>query len=412
MSALSHMLSACWVIGILVVVGPGSADSAESRVALVIGNSAYQHVAPLANPVNDAQLMARTLHGLGFKLVGGGAQLNLDKASLDRIVETFGHKIQGAKVALFYYAGHGLQLGGTNYLIPVDANPSRTADADFQMLNVKLVLRQMEASGTRLNLVILDACRNNPFAVAGLRSVAGGLAQMQAPDGTLISFATQPGNVAIDGTDGHSPFTEALAKTIRKPGLGIFEVFNKVGLAVKRATAGSQRPWMSSSPIDGSFYFVRAPARPKLATQPNAAEIAWSVLKGAKDVRLLQGFVSRFPQSSHADNARQRIAVLEGKSAEQLGKISRKLKVRPLTAAQEQALKAEDHFAECDNCPEMVVVPAGKFTMGSPADEAGHEFLRRAAARCEICKAVRREQVRRNIWRMGRMRQRWGLLGL
>jgi len=242
---------------------------ADKRVALVIGNSAYRNVARLDNPTNDAELMANTLRSLGFALVGGGAELDLDKTSFDRMVQTFGTQLAGADVGLFYYAGHGVQIRGENYLIPVDANPTKEADVDFQMLATNLVLRQMEGAGTRLNIVILDACRNNPFGGRGLavdrareaentrlRDTGGGLAQMQAPEGTLISFATQPGNVAQDGAGGNSPYSKALADTIRKPGLGIFDAFNQVGLQVKRATKGAQQPWVSSSPIDGAFYFV------------------------------------------------------------------------------------------------------------------------------------------------------------
>jgi len=229
---------------------------AEKRVALVIGNSAYQNVTRLDNPKNDASLMASTLGRLGFKFIGGGAQLDLDKSALDLAVQRFGREIQGADVALFYYAGHGVQVGGANYLVPVNANPTREADVDFQMVDINLVLRQMQGSGTRLNLVILDACRNNPFGGRGLRALDSGLAQMRAPEGTLISYATQPGSVAQDGTNGHSPYTAALADTVQRAGLDIFQTFNEVGLAVKHATGGAQQPWVSSSPIDGTFYFV------------------------------------------------------------------------------------------------------------------------------------------------------------
>jgi uncharacterized caspase-like protein len=229
-----------------------SSASAEKRVALVIGNSAYQNVTRLDNPRNDATLMAETLSGLGFALVGGRVQLDLDKPALDKDVQNFGQQIQGADVALFYYAGHGVQVNGSNYLVPVGANPTREADVDFQMVDINLVLRQMQGSGTRLNLVILDACRNNPFSARGLRSADGGLAQMRAPEGALISYATQPGSVAQDGSDGHSPYTKALATTIKQVGLDIFQTFNQVGLAVKRQTGGSQQPWVSSSPIDGT----------------------------------------------------------------------------------------------------------------------------------------------------------------
>lgn len=237
-----------------------AAAAAEKRVALVIGNSAYRSVTPLDNPRNDARLIAETLRSLGFALVEGGPVLDVTKAELDIAVQKFGADLVGADVGLFYYAGHGVQVRGANYLVPVDANPVREADVDFQMLDANLILRQMESAGTRLNLVVLDACRNNPFGGRGLRATSSGLAQMQAPEGTLISFATQPGNVALDGTGKNSPYSLALAQTIHKPGLGIFDAFNEVGLAVKRATGGNQQPWVSSSPIAGNFYFVPASA--------------------------------------------------------------------------------------------------------------------------------------------------------
>ena len=233
-----------------------SAFPSGKRVALVIGNSNYRSVARLANPANDAKLMANALKSLGFELIGGGAQLDLDKAGFDAAVQSFGNRLQGADVGLFYYAGHGLGLRGTNYLVPVNANPTREADVDFQMVDIEVALHQMETSGTKLNVVMLDACRNNPFAGRGLRASSGGLAQMQAPEGTLISYATQPNSVAQDGIDGNSPYSKALAETIRTPGLDIFQSFNRVGVVVKNATGGSQQPWISISPIEGEFFFA------------------------------------------------------------------------------------------------------------------------------------------------------------
>ena len=268
-------LAALTALLLAVFAGPAAA---EKRIALVVGNTAYQNITRLDNPRNDAKLMAETLSSLGFALIGGRAQLDLDKQSLDTAVQNFGRQIQGADVALFFYAGHGVQVSGSNYLVPVSANPTREADVDFQMVDVNLVLRQMQGSGTRLNMVILDACRNNPFGARGLRASDGGLAQMRAPEGTLISYATQPGSVAQDGSDGHSPYTKALAATIRLAGLDIFQTFNQVGLAVKRQTGGAQQPWVSSSPIDGTFYFVApvAAASPQVSRArrprcPNAA---------------------------------------------------------------------------------------------------------------------------------------------
>jgi TPR repeat protein len=228
---------------------------AAKRVALVIGNSAYRSVARLDNPINDAKLMAKTLQDLGFTLVGGDAELDLDKPHFDAALQDFSNQVLGSEVALFYYAGHGVQVSGRNFLVPVEANPTKESDVYLQMVDTSIVLTQMEGSGAKLKIVLLDACRNNPFAGRGLRATGGGLAQMQAPEGTLISYATQPGAVALDGGDGDSPYSKALAEAIRKPGVGLFDTFNDIGLAVKRATGGQQQPWLASSPIEGGFYF-------------------------------------------------------------------------------------------------------------------------------------------------------------
>ena len=247
---------------------------ADKRIALVIGNGAYETVARLDNPINDAKLIADTLRGLGFNLIGGGALTNLDKAGMDNAIANFGSQVVGADVGLFYYAGHGVQVRNSNYLVPINANPAREADVYVQMTDIAVVLSQMEGSGTKLNLVILDACRNNPFGGRGLRSTDSGLAQIRAPEGTLISYATQPGNVAKDGADGNSPYTKALAQTIRRSGLDIFQTFNEVGLAVKRATGGDQQPWVSNSPIDGSFYFSpQSTQSPTIASNEPAQQI-------------------------------------------------------------------------------------------------------------------------------------------
>jgi hypothetical protein len=264
--------------------------------------------------------MADTLRALGFVLVGGSAQLDLDEGNFRRAVQNFGTQLQGADVGLFYYAGHGLQVRGANYLVPVSANPSREADVDFQLLDANLVLRQMEGAGTKLNLVILDACRNNPFGGRGLRSTDSGLAQMRAPEGTLISFATQPGNVAQDGAGGNSPYTGALAQTMRRPGLGIFDVFNEVGLAVMQATGDAQQPWVSTSPIRGSFFFAgpSALASPSIVpTGPSADEIAWGFVKNTTDLAALRQFLSQFSMSSHRAEAEARLASLERAAGDQ-----------------------------------------------------------------------------------------------
>jgi uncharacterized caspase-like protein len=250
---------------------PAWAETHGARVALVIGNGAYATVGRLANPGNDATLMAQTLKAAGFTLIGGGAEIDLDKSHFDRAIAEFGRAIAGADVALFYYSGHGLQVDGTNFLVPVDANPSRRQDLDFQMVSADLVLHQMSGSGTKLNIIVLDACRNNPFEGTGLRSAGGGLAEMKAPEGTLISYATQPGSVARDGVGRDSPYTLALADAIRQPGLDIFRLFNRVGLDVKKTTDGQQQPWLAASPIEGDFAFTGAATAPPPAAAPAPA---------------------------------------------------------------------------------------------------------------------------------------------
>ena len=199
-----------WMLAALLMCAGGcSAAHAEKRVALVIGNSAYRTVPALPNPTADARLIADTLSSLGFAIVGGGAQLDLDKAGFDEALRKFGTALTGADVALFYYAGHGVETHGLNYLVPVDAHPADEGDVFAQMTGLAGILDQMEKAGARINLVLLDACRDNPFRDRGVRSTTGGLAQMQAPVGTLISFATQPRSVSLDGDDGHSPYTRA-----------------------------------------------------------------------------------------------------------------------------------------------------------------------------------------------------------
>jgi hypothetical protein len=205
---------------------------------------------------------------------------------------------------------------GQNYLVPVGANPARETDVDFQMVDTALVLRQMEGAGTKLNIVILDACRNNPFGGRGLRATDGGLAQMRAPEGTLISYATQPGNVARDGANGNSPYTAALADAIRQPGKDIFQTFNAVGLAVKQATGGVQQPWVSSSPIAGSFYFAgQAAGAPAIAPPPavaapsvtDEAARAWSVTQNTTSIAVMEDFIRQFGGTAYGSMARARL---------------------------------------------------------------------------------------------------------
>jgi len=306
----------------LVAVSPAPA-LADKRVALVVGNSAYQNVTPLGNPRNDARLMAETLRSLGFSLIGGGPQTDLDKPAFDGLLQKFGNAIMGADVALFYYAGHGVQVAGRNFLVPVAANPTKEADVYLQMVDTNVVLSQMDGAGTKLNIVVLDACRNNPFGGRGFRATGGGLAQMQAPEGTLISYATQPGNVALDGEDSNSPYSSALSAMIRRPGLGLFEVFNEVGLAVKKSTGGAQQPWVSSSPIAGRFYFSSPPgAEPAPSSVPapaapirDPAREDFELAQRLDKREVWEAYVEKYPTGLYASIAKSRLNELKTKLA-------------------------------------------------------------------------------------------------
>src|SRR6516165_1422694 len=220
---------------------------AEKRVALVIGNDAYVHGTPLDNPGRDARAIGATLQKLGFKLVGDRPLVDLDKATTDRRVEEFGIMAQDADIALFYFSGHGMQIGGTNYRVPIDLG-SLPATVDFRTLNADLVLAVLDKSRSRVKMMLLDACRTNPFLAS--KDQGGGLALMKAPTATVIGFATQPKTTAWQGpAGGLSPYANALATYMDVKGLELFTMLNEVGLAVMDATDNRQQPWIASSPI-------------------------------------------------------------------------------------------------------------------------------------------------------------------
>ncbi len=232
---------------------PGS----EPRFALVVGNANYKDEQKLANPANDATLIAATLKKLGFDVV---LLTDAGQKQLERAIIDFGDRVSKAgpdATALFYYGGHGVQVDGENYLIPVDADITREAEVEVDAVQASLVLKQMAFAGSRVNIVILDSCRNNPLA-RDFRSVAAsqGFAEIRSkPKGTFISYSTAPGEVAVDGNDGHSPFAEALAWAMQLPGLDLPEVFQRVREKVLDATDQRQTPWDSSSLVK-SFYFM------------------------------------------------------------------------------------------------------------------------------------------------------------
>ena len=226
----------------------------DRRVALVIGNSAYTAVPRLANPQRDATAISASLKRLGFEVVEG-YDLKMDE--MTGIVREFAQKLDGSKAGVVYYAGHGIAVGDENYLIPVDASLKTEADLDFRAVNVQLILRQMQRD-ERVNILILDACRDNPFATqlaAKSRSVSRGLTaiETQSASGILIAFATDPRSTALDGEkDGNSPFTSALLKHIETPEVSITTVMDRVRADVWETTGKKQKPWTNSS-IIGEF---------------------------------------------------------------------------------------------------------------------------------------------------------------
>jgi hypothetical protein len=223
----------------------------EKRVALVIGNGAYQHTSPLRNPVNDARAMAATLRALGFEVL---ARENAGQKDMKRAVDDFGDRLRGGGVGIFYYAGHGLQVEGRNYLVPTDAQIRNEREVELEGIDVARVLARMEQARNRLNIVVLDACRDNPFA-RSFRSSSRGLAAIDAPSGTLIAYATSPGRLARDGEGANGLYTGELLLAMRQPELRLEDVFKRVRQAVRVKTSGDQIPWEASS-VEGDFYFA------------------------------------------------------------------------------------------------------------------------------------------------------------
>lgn len=303
-------LALCWGLGAMAQERAPS----ERRVALVIGNAAYKS-APLQNPVNDSRAMARTLRGLGFDVI---ERQNLSREAFSGVVREFGDKLRGASVGLFYFAGHGLAVKGRNFLVPVDADIAREDEVPYRSFDVNEVLDKMDSARTPINLVLLDACRNNPFA-RSFKTSQTGLAQMDAPAGTLIAFATAPGSVAQDGdSGGNGLYTGALLKHLSTPGLAVEQMFKRVRVDVVAASKSTQVPWESSS-LSRDFSFAQAAAAqaqsanaaataaPSFAATELALELAfWDAVKDSRDPADYRAYLEQYPQGRFASLARLR----------------------------------------------------------------------------------------------------------
>ncbi len=282
------------------------------RFALVIGNGAYKE-GPLANPVNDAHAIALALKESGFTVI---SRENIDQRGMLAALREFGDKLRAGGTGLFYYAGHGMQIKGRNYLIPVGASIDREDEVAYSAVDAQAVLDKMEAAGNVANIMILDACRNNPFT-RSTRSGQAGLAQMDAPVGTLVAYATSPGAVASDGSGANGLYTQHLLTAIRQPGSKVEDVFKRVRANVRRDSQGKQVPWESTS-LEGDFYFRGGPASAAPADPAQEAEAAlWNAVKDSKLPLELRVYLSRYPIGKFASTALARLDQLQLAATEQ-----------------------------------------------------------------------------------------------
>jgi uncharacterized caspase-like protein len=352
------------VAAILAMLGFVAGARAEKRIALVIGNSAYQHTPELKNPRNDAADMASALRRLKFDVFEG---LDLDKRAMEGTIRKFALALRSADVALFFYAGHGLQVSGQNYLVPIDARLEEATALDFEMIRLDLVHRAMERE-TKANLIFLDACRDNPLSrnlarALGTRSssIGRGLAPTESGEGTLISFSTQPGNVALDGTGRNSPFTTALLKRISSEGEDLSSILIAVRNDVMEATRNRQVPWEHSA-LRSKFFFSAPVSSAPLARADNQAEIElayWNAAQAGGSAASFKSYLERYPHGAYAgsaklmldklqreDEARAKVAAreaeLRAKEAEERRKAEDAKRAAELAGAREEVRKAQE----------------------------------------------------------------------
>ena len=314
-----------------------ASTGSERRVALVIGNSNYQYAPHLPNPSNDAEAMAATLQKLGFQVTKG---IDLDRTETELLIREFAKTLPGADVALLFYAGHGIQYQGNNYLIPIDAKLSDETDLTFETTQLNLVKDLMERE-QRVSLIFLDACRDNPFSQQLARSMGTsrstslgrGLALMPAAAGTYIAYATQPDTVALDGEGNHSPFTAALLAHMETPGLSLSDMMTEVRNDVKTQTDGKQWPREDNS-LTTKFYFAPAvavdivapgagptPSGDAAATAPavqpvDKEVVFWHSIENSTNPSDYQAYLDQYPNGSFVALARSRMEGLKTKTAD------------------------------------------------------------------------------------------------
>ena len=397
---------------------------AEKRVALVIGNSVYADAPDLRNPRADAREITAALQRLDFDVIGG---TDLDIGAMRAKIREFSRRMENADLALFFYAGHGVQVAGQNYLLPTDAVLERESDLDFSTVNVDLVVRQMERSA-KTKIVLLDSCRDNPFETAlsqsmgatrSAKALSRGLAPTRAEGGALIGFATDPGDVAYDGEGDHSPFTQALLNHIETPGLEINVMMTRVRADVFKDTNRKQRPWTTSSLIGEVYLKIENVENVTVAAPTGQADLElafWSAIADSSNPADFEAYLEQFPEGTFVPLAHNRLAMLTPQiqpkpdplagsqttnapsqpSLSQLDEEATTLtqpsqkkepeqqlatailpKARPeKPAPAAPASNPPQIYRDCEICPAMVAIPGGTFLMGSNGGEAAERPVR------------------------------------
>src|SRR5262252_5882520 len=346
-----HLPSLLLPVLVAAVLALSVRAQAQTRIALVIGNSAYQKVANLANPAHDAQDISESLKRLGFTV---NTVTDADFDGFRRALRDFGRMAPNADMAVFYFAGHGVEIDGNNWLLPTDAQLKSDLDARTEAIGLQSAMEAVAAAKT-LGLVILDACRNNPFSSmrrgGATRSVQVlGLAPVEPADNVLVAYAARDGTVAADGAGRNSPYAAALLKHIETPGLEVDFLFRNVRDDVMAATNNEQQPFVYGSLSSDEIYFKPPPPPAPIATAdvtppPDAAEIAWSFLRTTSDVSTLTRFVDHFPESSHVSDAKVRIASLTTAPAPTAADVPPPPPVLPVTFADNEFAQAEKAVA-------------------------------------------------------------------
>jgi Caspase domain len=296
LTALVNIISSAVLLTALVFPSAAQAPN-DIRIALIIGNSAYPGNMALANPSNDAKDMAATLRNMGFGVI---EVLDGNRAQMMEAIERAGKSLSGKQgVGMLFYAGHGLQLDWRNYMVPVDAKLSIAADVPKHTIDIEAVMTAFKSAGNRMNIVVLDACRDDPFA-NGKTSTGKGLAPLDAPTGTFLAYATAPGNVAQDGTGKNGLYTSFLLQELQKPTARIEDVFKRVRFAVRKASNGAQIPWETTSLEDDFVFNSGIKKAVKLSDnekdkQFEIEKAEWDKIKDSKSADPIYVFVQRYP---------------------------------------------------------------------------------------------------------------------